>query len=150
MKLEEIEEQYKKLGKEIAKLKKQGEGQVDSWEDLETIDGYFLNGVSEIVSVNNLLTHDTTRNTCHTKEQTESQRDFAMLTQLRDKVRGDWKPDWTDSYSYKYCIWIEKEKIKTGVFYVIEYFLAFETQQQCNDFLDRHEELIETYFKGLR
>ena len=147
MKLEELEKQYEELGKEIIKLRKIEKGQVDCWEELKEISGYFLDAFSRIAGITRAPAEAIQHNVCHTKEQVESQRAFAMLTQLRDRVRQGWKPDW-ESSAPKYTIYRYENKTYTDWSRGFCYFLTFETGEQRDTFLENHRELIETYFKG--
>ena len=149
MNLEELEKEYKKLGREIEKMKKEKK-EVTSWYKLKEINGFYIDKHSYIVSIKRAETKATNKNICHTREQTESQLAFAMLTQLRDKARQGWTPDWNNSSKIKYIIKGRNGWYTVYYSYLIEFFLAFETEKQREDFLDKYRDLILVYFAGLR
>ena len=54
-----------------------------------------------------------------------------------------WEPDWKNYTEYKYCIYISKDKIETGVFHHDNKILAFPSQEICDEFLKNFGYIIE-------
>ena len=61
---------------------------------------------------------------------------------LRDEYRNGWKPDWNEQ-SVKHTILIDHDDIVVGKSYVISCFLAFQTEELAEEFLNNFRELIE-------
>ena len=58
------------------------------------------------------------------------------------KVLG-WKPDWTDKYTEKYCIYFACGSVDTIISNCMGYIFAFPTAQVCDQFLATFRDLIE-------
>jgi hypothetical protein len=54
---------------------------------------------------------------------------------------GDWKPDWTESYT-KYCIRVNNEEVTTGNFTSTHALLAFPTSDMRDKFLETFKDLL--------
>ena len=69
---------------------------------------------------------------------------FALmqLHQLRDCYRQGWKPNWNDS-SYKYCIDNYRNCYTTHKYQSLKHFLAFQSKEIAEEFLNNFRELIE-------
>ncbi len=69
---------------------------------------------------------------------------FALmqLHQLRDCYRQGWKPNWNDS-SYKYCIDNYRNCYTTHKYQSLKHFLAFQSNEIAEEFLNNFRELIE-------
>ena len=61
---------------------------------------------------------------------------------LRDEYRNGWLPDWKEQ-SVKHTILIDHDDIVVGKSYVISCFLAFQTEELAEEFLNNFRELIE-------
>ena len=61
---------------------------------------------------------------------------------LRDEYRNGWLPDWKEQ-SVKHTILIDHDDIVVGKSYVISCFLAFQTEELVEEFLNNFRELIE-------
>jgi len=111
------------------KFKKEEKKQVTCWEELKTINGYFIDKGT------------TTKRLFATKEQAETCIALAMLSQLMKDVNGDWIPDWTEEVK-KFVIQFDKDNILKNWYYTFSYFLAFPTAEIRDRFLENHKELI--------
>ena len=54
-----------------------------------------------------------------------------------------WKPDWTDKYTEKYCIFYSCGTVDTIISNYMSYILAFPTAEVCDKFFDTFRDLIE-------
>ena len=74
----------------------------------------------------------------------QAQAHIAMikLHLLRDEYRNGWLPDWKEQ-SVKHTILIDHDDIVVGKSYVISCFLAFQTEELAEEFLNNFRELIE-------
>lgn len=66
---------------------------------------------------------------------------FDKLRHLRRCYRQDWIPDWSNEKQTKYCI-VENDGLEVGRFYQNRQFLAFQTQELAEQFLDNFRDLI--------
>jgi len=115
------------------------------WEELGEIKGAWVTSEAEVLkcrvwkqpTVNN-------KNIWPTEELAEASLALSQLAQLRDYVNGDWKPDWTTSYTTKYIIYCntlgvldcyESENI-------VQHFLAFKDAETRDGFLEAYRDLI--------
>ena len=74
-----------------------------SWEELETVSGYFVDRMS-LVYGQVYPVRDSNRNTFSTKDQAEASIALAQLSQLREVYRQGWTPDWENETQKKWCI----------------------------------------------
>lgn len=113
-----------------------------SWEDLETIEGYYANGIS-VNKCKPRLPSDQFKDTFATEAQAKASIALAQLSQLREVYRGGWVPDWNDTNEKKYVIG-KYENTLTIYFNVYQhYFLAFQSAEIRDEFLKNFKDLIE-------
>lgn len=115
-----------------------------SWEELEYIDGYYLDAFSNIIYTDlnpekKLYEH---KNIFKTKEQAEASIALAQLSQLRDVYRQGWEPNWNDMIS-KFCIYFYKNKLATIPYFGTNTFLSFQNEETAELFLENFRDLIE-------
>lgn len=60
------------------------------------------------------------------------------------KIAGDWKPDWLDTNTQKYCIYYVGDEIKKQPMLEVHHFLAFPTAEMRDAFFEYFKELIES------
>ena len=116
--------------------------EVTQWEDLESIEGYFVTSTG---SISELCKEDTSpynQNTWVTKEQAEACIALCMLCQLMSQVNGGWVPNW-EAASSKYIISVDKDSVFTDKHVSIQCFLAFKDSATRDTFLENHIALIE-------
>ena len=82
------------------------------------------------------------RNLLPSKQAAEAHLALMQLHQLRDCYRNGWLPDWKEQ-SVKHTILIDHDDIVVGKSYVISCFLAFQTEELAEEFLNNFLELIE-------
>ena len=82
------------------------------------------------------------RNLLPSKQAAEAHLALMQLHQLRDCYRNGWLPDWKEQ-SVKHTILIDHDDIVVGKSYVISCFLAFQTEELAEEFLNNFRELIE-------
>nr|DAY11902.1 MAG TPA: hypothetical protein [Caudoviricetes sp.] len=124
---------FKKVKKELA----------ESWEELETIEGSYINNYSRMCDFRGFTKEDH-KNVFPTREEAEACVALAQLCQLRDRYNDGWKPDWKNNNEIKYCIEFFKEKINKNYYYVLRRVLCFKTEELRDKFLENFSELIET------
>ena len=70
-----------------------------------------------------------------------------QLLLLRDIYRQGWKPDWNDGNQDKFCIFLDKERLKTtNNLYFTEIF-TFQDAQTRDLFLDNFKPLLQEHYK---
>ena len=120
---------------------------VDSWEDLPRIYGFFINDDSKIIECN-LITNFVKehKNVFKTKKQADSALAYAQLTQLMADC-GDCDVDWSKENRLKYCIEAANKVIESGEYSIYFCFLAFNTENIRNEFMEKHQLLIKTFYQ---
>lgn len=116
-----------------------------SWEEIKIIEeGYYVNPDSLINKFTNVKTTSKNQNTYPTEELAKASIALAKLSVLRRIYRGYWIPNWEDEHYPKYTIYkfensieIEDDQINT------HHFLAFQSAEIRDEFLNNFEELIE-------
>lgn len=80
-----------------------------------------------------------------TKEDAEAFLAIMQLKRLRDQwwENLNWKPDYTDSSSYKYVIQLIRNEITIDYIHTINRFLVFPTKEVAEEFLLCFKDLIQ-------
>lgn len=73
--------------------------------------------------------------------QIETTQAYYRLRCLRDYYRQGWNPDWSDSEQTKYCI-VENDGIEVDKYWQHRQFLAFQTQEIAEKFLENFLDII--------
>ena len=116
---------------------------VDSWEALNTVTGYYVNGSSGVEDANNAETCAHNRNIWATEEQAEACLAMSQLSQLLKDVNGNWKPDWcSDSQKGVICWGVDEVYASVKGRYRKPGFLTFKTFEVALEFLKLHRDLI--------
>jgi hypothetical protein len=129
---------------------------VKSWEEfceqyIISENEYYIDTYSDInnVDTNNVKysicrDHIEDRNLLATKEDAESFLALMQLKRLRDQWWEAlvWKPDYTDSSSYKYIIQLIRNEITIDYIHTINRFLVFPTREIAEKFLNCFKDLI--------
>lgn len=113
------------------------------WDDLSNIQGYYVSGLSNVISTDYLDVELQNKNVFKTKEQALASIALAQLSILRDEYRQGWLPDWEDETQPKHCIILKNKKFMLDELYETNYFLSFQTQEIAAEFLNNFKELIE-------
>lgn len=113
-----------------------------SWEELDFVNGYWIDGISNIKDYS-CLASDNNRNIFSTKEEAEAAIALAQLSQLKKAYNGDWTPDYTDN-EFKFSIFIDSERFQLGVSKSTRSFLSFKTAELRDEFARNFKELILT------
>lgn len=114
-----------------------------SWEELKKVKGFFINHNSSIHTINKIDTTYDSKNIFATRQQAQASLALSQLSQLREVYRNGWVPDCNNSYSKKYSIYFEKNKIRTEHFYITSLFLSFQDAETRDLFLENFKDLIE-------
>ena len=118
----------------------------DSWEDLKKISGYYIHIDSEITEIRLKTTaYGINQNVFKTQKQAESALAYAQLTQLMANC-GDCDIDWVNNCQ-KYCLEATVDGIETREYSSYFSFLAFNTENIRDEFMQKHEALIKTFYQ---
>lgn len=114
-----------------------------SWEELENIDGYYVDNCSVIEPFAVIGKVDKVdRNIFPTLEEAEAAIALAQLCQLRDIYNEGWKPNWKNTDT-KFVIYFAGEDINTIISEVSHRVLSFKTSELRDEFLKNFRNLIE-------
>lgn len=83
------------------------------------------------------------KNVLPNKKSAESILALCQLTQLRDRYRQGWVPDWNNCEDIKYSIVLQYTKITSIEKWIVQSFLSFQTSEICDKFLNNFKDLIE-------
>lgn len=124
---------FKEIKKELPK----------SWEELEGLEGFFVDPKSRIGIASYWSPIEDYKKVFATKEQAEASIALAQLSQLSEVYRDGWKPDWEDG-KLKYIIRFVNNEINKDSFYGNASFLSFQSAEIRDEFLNNFRDLIET------
>ena len=82
------------------------------------------------------------KNVLPNKKSAESILALCQLTQLRDRYRQGWKPNWKD-FNHKYCIYYFTDNLHKGTEKVSQVFLSFQSKEIRDLFVKNFKDLIE-------
>ena len=114
-----------------------------TWEELERVSGYFINGSSQIVEAKNVRTIRGNEFTFPTKEEAEASVALAQLCQLRDRYNNGWKPDWNGT-TQKYVIRFHENAISRETSRRYRAVLSFKSKELLDLFVENFKDLLET------
>ena len=100
-----------------------------------------LNSIPTEVSIGERFDHDD-KNILPSLKAAKAHLALMQLHQLRDCYRQNWKPDWRDSYQWKWCIIFNTDTfiITTGTCF--NHFLSFQSKKIAEKFLMCFKNLI--------
>jgi hypothetical protein len=113
-----------------------------SWEDLENLKGFYVDGSSDIFESKNSRAINVNHNIFSTKAQAEASIALAQLSQLREVYRQGWIPDWSAT-NEKICIVFRDSIFELDSFCHTAYFLSFQSKEIASQFLSNFRQLIE-------
>lgn len=146
---EEILKQISKLEDEIQILRKKAENidpKVEVWEDLEVIDGCYINDNSRVINVTGATNYEEDINVFKTKKHAKKALAMAQISQLMPYYGGEITDDeWSNYDIIKYIIKRSENKIERSVYNYTYNFLAFHTEEQRDAFLLNNLELVKDY-----
>lgn len=115
-----------------------------TWEELNSVNGYYTKYDSTIGCVNYAATSKATnRNVFAELDQAEAAIALAQLSQLKKAYNGTWVPDWKDATQVKYTIEPCKDFIAKGESHSFPSFLTFKDEEMRDLFLENFRDLIE-------
>ena len=120
------------------KFKKKESKLPEKYEDLNTIDGFYVDAHSVI---GYHLGGSNNYNVFKTKEQAKACIALAQLSQLMHVYNEGWIPDWSKN-DLKYVILFFENNIKLDLCCKIQQFLAFASPNIRNEFLKNFKDLI--------
>ena len=112
------------------------------WEDFGEVKGWYISANGDIEDA--LIpekTDDSNKNTYPSKEEAEASLALTQLLQWRNRVVGDWKPDFK-SDEHKYAILCYKDEIMIRVTDYLHFILTFKNHDQAYEFMKNHKELL--------
>jgi hypothetical protein len=115
----------------------------NSWEELETLKGFYVDGDSYLNQVAQATTADDNINIFATKQQAEASIALAQLSQLREVYRQGWTADWENETQKKWCIRFYKGTLEIEDYCSTNYFFSFQTREITKQFLENFRDLIE-------
>ena len=114
-----------------------------TWEELNSIKGYYIKNNSGVTFEHFFKTTMINKNIFVTKEQAEASLALAQLSQLREVYRDGWKPDYTNVEQVKYVIIMHLNQITTNSYNRLNQFLSFQSAEVRDLFLENFHDLIE-------
>lgn len=112
------------------------------WEEIEEIEGWYVDDISEIVRYSQHDTNFSNWNTLPTEELAEAMLALCQLLYLRDIYRQGWKPDWAE-YSIKYGLYNKCGQINTCTATLDGTVISFQTAEIRDLFLENFRDLLE-------
>lgn len=122
---------------------KKKENTINSWEDLENIEGVFINYASNIQECGKAISEDDNKNVFLNEKYAKSALALAQISQLLPYY--DSNVNWGNNKS-KYCITKEHNKIVITQWIHMYNVLAFNSQEEAERFLKHNEQLVKDYF----
>jgi len=113
-----------------------------TWEELEMIDGYYVDLTATVNRCYNFSTRKSNSNFFKTKEQAEASIALAQLSQLKAVYNGDWVVDWRNNKQGKHSIIFYNDEIHFVTYKVTPQFLTLKDRQTAQLFLENFRDLI--------
>ncbi len=123
-------------------FKKKSETIPKTWEELESIEGFYVTTSSKAEYIKEVDANPNNCNVFATEEQAKASIALAQLSQLREIYRNGWKPDWTDN-SDKACIDVDQYGMTIRSYAGTPLFLSFQSWEIAQEFLENFKDLIE-------
>ena len=139
------EEQRNELVKQLQEMEFKKE-LPKSWEDLESLEGYWVDDDSDINKEYLSVVYSEQKNIFKTEKQAKKALAMAQLSQLMAVYNDGWEPDWGDDET-KYTINREFNKIKKTAWYHTYQFLAFKDKLTRDAFFINFQPLIKQFFE---
>lgn len=114
----------------------------EKWEDIEEIEGYYIDSDSCVRNGGKCITIDKNKNVFSTQEEANAALALAQLTQLRKIYRDGWLPDYRDMQQEKFAIGFTETDFYIYRINNINSFLCFQTRALANSFLINFTDLI--------
>ena len=115
---------------------------INSWEDLEKINGVFIDYYSNIQNCE-ALPQDENRNMFLNEKYAKAALALAQISQLLPYY--DSNVDW-NKYTDKHCIVRRGNNLHIEIYNCLYYFLAFKSEKEAERFLKYNEQLVKDYF----
>ena len=117
---------------------------VNCWEDIKWINGIYINPYSEFDGCVDGSNHPRNSNVFRNEKYAVSALALAQISQLLPYY--DSNVNWSNWYTYKYCILRERNKIVIQTGQYIYTPLAFNTKEEAERFLKYNEQLVKDYY----
>lgn len=113
-----------------------------SWDNFGKVEGWYIESYSTIKKAGAEIADDENKNTFPSKEEAEAALAISQLLQWRNRVIGDWRPDFK-SDEHKYAIMCYKDEIMIRVTDYLHFTFTFQNHDQAHEFMKNHKELLE-------
>lgn len=114
------------------------------WSDFGLVSGWWVTENSEIKKVGDIVNNELNCNVFPSKEEAEACLALSQLCQWRNKVNGEWRPDWSEQDKIKYCIGFIGGNTNKFASHTCSYVLAFKSAEIRDKFLEDFADLINT------
>lgn len=111
-----------------------------TWEDLESVSGCFVNDSSAVCVSHSRSMTTQNKNVFPTRELAKASVALAQLLQLRDRYRGEWKPNWSDDNMAKYCVDFIENSIRKNYFFSTNRIFSFQSREIRDKFYNNFKD----------
>jgi hypothetical protein len=129
-------------------LKQFEEQESMTWEKLEKVSGWYIDGDSEVYQIKDCPAFIKNKGVYPTKEHAEAALAEAQLLQLRNWYRDGWKPTISE---YCFDVYVYKRNFNLSPYssYAADGFdfFSFQSEEVAQRFLNEQRELLEVWTK---
>lgn len=116
---------------------------INSWEDLEKVEGVFINYNSDIQKCGETIPSEVDKNVFLNEKYAKSALALAQISQLLPYY--DSKVNWDNEDECKFCIFRVNNRITIDTSYCGYELLAFKSIKEAGRFLKYNEQLVKDY-----
>ena len=116
---------------------------INCWEDLEKVEGVFINYASNIQECGESISEDDNKNVFLNEKYAKSALALAQISQLLPYYNTN--VNW-DLCTYKHCIVKAYNDLTINISQNIYHMLAFNTREEAERFLKYNKQLVKDYF----
>jgi len=138
----EIDQDNSDLTTGIVKFKPDKKPLPTKWEDLDEVDGYYVETDCSIVDAEEMIADEVNRNIWPTKELAEASLALCQLVRLRDIYNDGWQADYTNSNQNKHSIYLYKNETSISFYSFTQNVLAFKDRETAELFSETFADLI--------
>lgn len=112
----------------------------EKWEELGSIDGYYIDSVSDICQMHLDFASHGCKNTVPTEELAEAILALCQLLYLREVYRAGWKPDFN---TWKNLVYIDSNNWAIGGSLSMHEIFTFQNKETAKLFRNNFRDLLE-------